>query len=128
MKPKIDLYSSREILKTDASRYTIPSKSETREFCDKYGIPNDNRLKILMVAVAGSGGVGFYRVHQPAEYLNKHFGDKVIALDTEVITPELIYGWADIVVLSRITHPETLLMTERSKAVMVYETDDFLHG
>jgi glycosyltransferase involved in cell wall biosynthesis len=98
------------------------------EFCDLNNIPNDSRLKILMVVAPNSGGVGYYRIHQPAKYLNKILGDRVIALDTEVVTPELIYGWADVIVLSRVSHPEFFMFARRTKAATVYEIDDLVHG
>jgi glycosyltransferase involved in cell wall biosynthesis len=123
-----DLFNSYLVtsaVKNDAPNTEV-TQTMTEEFCGRFDIPFDSRLKILMLAERSA--VGFYRAYQPANFLNKLYGDKVIALSVDRTTPELIYGWADIVVASRQSHPEWVMFTRRSKAKFVYETDDLLHG
>jgi len=79
------------------------------------------------VIVPGSGGVGYYRAVQPATYLNRFFRREVVAIVVEGVTPELVYGWADVIVLSRMSHPEFYMFTKRTNAAVVYEIDDLIH-
>jgi len=109
------------------SAYTKITPQHVRDFCAVNEIPNDNRLKICYVISSHAGGVGYYRAIQPAKYLNEVFGDKVIAIVTEAVAPEIIMGWADVVVLGRAHHPILWLLVKNTKAVTVYETDDLLH-
>jgi hypothetical protein len=123
----VDLYTGKSVKSLAKDAYSEISHGQVSEFCSLNKIPFDSRLKVMMVVTVGSGGVGYYRAVQPCRYLNRLMGDKVIAIATEAVTPELIYGWADVIVLSRMSHPEFFMFAKRTKAAMVYELDDLIH-
>jgi glycosyltransferase involved in cell wall biosynthesis len=129
----IDLYTADklEMMPEGKGWFAPVSKSRVQEFCEKNAIPFDNRLKILMLVSADSGGVGWYRIYQPGKILNEVYGDKVVVITCDRFCPELVLGWPDIIVVSRIASLEAftaLRMARERGKFLVYEVDDWLHG
>lgn len=95
------------------------------EFCKHFGIPLDDRLRVLMLA-GDAQACGYYRVYLPAKYLKRSFGDKLsIVTSMSTITPELI-RWADIIVVQRAGSFNQTVMLDRfaRDRVVITEDDD----